>query len=128
MEVFWSNGARLVSETSQHFSSTSIGSSGLLTVSLLSPLSANSYQLTNLLALAGFFTGLMKGVGASQRIIGLHAMPSPIPLSIGEPVPRDRAGVIELRGVEFAYPSRPHVKVLDGLNLRIEKGDRIALV
>ncbi|WVQ99625.1 protoheme IX farnesyltransferase [Kwoniella sp. CBS 9459] len=78
--------------------------------------------------LAGFFTGLMKGVGASQRIIGLHALPSPIPLSVGEPVAKARNGSIELKGVEFAYPSRPDAKVLNGLNLRIDKGERIALV
>ncbi|ODO06395.1 protoheme IX farnesyltransferase [Cryptococcus wingfieldii CBS 7118] len=78
--------------------------------------------------LAGFFTGLMKGVGASQRIIGLHALPSPIPLSIGQDLPKSNVGSIELRNVEFAYPSRPDTKVLDGLNLRIDKGERIALV
>ena len=79
-------------------------------------------------ALAGFFTGLMKGVGASQRIIGLHALPSPIPLSVGQTVQRHRSGSLELRGVGFAYPSRPDVKVLNGLNLRIDKGERVALV
>ncbi|KAK4688096.1 ATP-binding cassette, subfamily B (MDR/TAP), member 10, partial [Tremellales sp. Uapishka_1] len=78
--------------------------------------------------LASFFTGLMKGVGASQRIIGLHALPSPIPLSVGEHVSKKRNGSIELRDVKFAYPSRPDVKVLNGLNLRIDKGERIALV
>ncbi|WVQ81766.1 protoheme IX farnesyltransferase [Cryptococcus sp. DSM 104549] len=78
--------------------------------------------------LAGFFTGLMKGVGASQRIIGLHALPSPIPLSVGKPLPKSNAGSIEIRNVEFAYPSRPDAKVLNGLNLQIDKGERIALV
>lgn len=70
----------------------------------------------------------MKGVGASTRIIGLHELPSPIPLSIGAPVPANRAGTIELRDVKFAYPSRPDSPVLDGLNLRIDRGERIALV
>ncbi|WVW84144.1 protoheme IX farnesyltransferase [Kwoniella bestiolae CBS 10118] len=78
--------------------------------------------------LAGFFTGLMKGVGASQRIIGLHALPPPIPLGEGEKIAKSRSGSIELRGVDFAYPSRPDAKVLNGLNLRIDKGERIALV
>ncbi|WWC70005.1 protoheme IX farnesyltransferase [Kwoniella pini CBS 10737] len=78
--------------------------------------------------LAGFFTGLMKGVGASQRIIGLHALPPPIPLGEGTPIAKSRSGSIELRGVDFAYPSRPDAKVLNGLNLRIDKGERIALV
>lgn len=70
----------------------------------------------------------MKGVGASTRIISLHELPSPIPLSIGAPVPANRAGTIELRDVKFAYPSRPDSPVLSGLNLRIDRGERIALV
>ncbi|EIW70549.1 hypothetical protein TREMEDRAFT_43245, partial [Tremella mesenterica DSM 1558] len=78
--------------------------------------------------IAGFFTGLMKGVGASQRITSLHELPSPIPLSIGKPVPPERDGTIELRDVAFAYPARPDSLVLDGLNLRIDRGERVALV
>jgi len=35
---------------------------------------------------------------------------------------------IVLSGVDFAYPSRPHVKVLDNLNLTIEKGKVTAIV
>ncbi|KAK9425140.1 putative Leptomycin B resistance protein pmd1 [Seiridium unicorne] len=35
---------------------------------------------------------------------------------------------ISFEGVDFAYPSRPHVKVLDGLNLKIEAGKLTAIV
>eukprot|EP00735_Rhodelphis_limneticus_P009656 TRINITY_DN2844_c0_g1::TRINITY_DN2844_c0_g1_i4::g.6179::m.6179 TRINITY_DN2844_c0_g1::TRINITY_DN2844_c0_g1_i4::g.6179 ORF type:complete len:1355 (+),score=423.35,sp/Q8T9W4/ABCB3_DICDI/43.86/0.0,sp/Q8T9W4/ABCB3_DICDI/40.03/2e-124,ABC_membrane/PF00664.18/1.2e-55,ABC_membrane/PF00664.18/1.4e-46,ABC_tran/PF00005.22/4.1e-35,ABC_tran/PF00005.22/1e-33,SMC_N/PF02463.14/5.3e-05,SMC_N/PF02463.14/40,SMC_N/PF02463.14/6.4e-05,AAA_21/PF13304.1/0.0079,AAA_21/PF13304.1/2.8,AAA_21/PF13304.1/0.0016,ABC_ATPase/PF09 len=37
-------------------------------------------------------------------------------------------GRIELKGVCFAYPSRPDVQVFKGLNLTIETGKRVALV
>ena len=71
----------------------------------------------------------MKGVGASQRILSLQETISAIPLSIGDQVPRIQSkGTVELRGVEFAYPSRPSAKVLKNLNLRVDKGERVALV
>ncbi|KAK8055145.1 multidrug resistance protein [Apiospora rasikravindrae] len=38
------------------------------------------------------------------------------------------ASDIEFKGVDFAYPSRPHVKVLDGLDLKIEAGKLTAIV
>ncbi|GAB1600865.1 multidrug resistance protein 1A-like, partial [Argonauta hians] len=35
---------------------------------------------------------------------------------------------IEFKDVEFCYPNRPNVKVLQGLNLEINQGDTVALV
>ncbi|KAL6857031.1 hypothetical protein ACP4OV_018413 [Aristida adscensionis] len=45
-------------------------------------------------------------------------------------VPReDRiAGDIEFQDINFSYPSRPEVIILDGFNLDIEPGERVALV
>lgn len=37
-------------------------------------------------------------------------------------------GKIVLSNVGFTYPSRPEAKILDGFNIAIEKGQRVALV
>lgn len=38
------------------------------------------------------------------------------------------AGRIEFKAVTFAYPSRPNQNILQGLNLTIEPGERVAFV
>ncbi|KAF4438147.1 putative ABC multidrug transporter, partial [Fusarium austroafricanum] len=50
------------------------------------------------------------------------------PLSSAEPVPEKCVGELELKALEFAYPSRPDVKVLSGLDLKIPAGKTTALV
>ena len=42
--------------------------------------------------------------------------------------PAKCTGLLELRGVDFCYPSRPGVPVLRNMNLRIEPGEVVALV
>ncbi|KAG1703631.1 Multidrug resistance protein 1 [Nymphon striatum] len=37
-------------------------------------------------------------------------------------------GKISFKNVHFSYPSRPDVKILNGLNLEIKKGEKVALV
>ncbi|KAM6374900.1 LOW QUALITY PROTEIN: ATP-binding cassette sub-family B member 5 [Alca torda] len=37
-------------------------------------------------------------------------------------------GEIEFRNIHFSYPSRPDVKILNGLNLKVQSGKTIALV
>ena len=37
-------------------------------------------------------------------------------------------GSVALRSVRFRYPTRPNVKVLRGVNLQVEPGQRLALV
>ncbi|KAM8771060.1 ATP-binding cassette sub-family B member 5 [Rhynchonycteris naso] len=37
-------------------------------------------------------------------------------------------GTVEFRNVSFSYPSRPSVKILKGLNLKIKSGEIVALV
>uniref|UniRef100_G3QZW4 ATP-binding cassette sub-family B member 5 n=1 Tax=Gorilla gorilla gorilla TaxID=9595 RepID=G3QZW4_GORGO len=37
-------------------------------------------------------------------------------------------GTVEFKNVSFNYPSRPSIKILEGLNLRIKSGETVALV
>ena len=46
----------------------------------------------------------------------------------GAQPPASREGRLELRGVVFAYPSRPDSIVLHGVDLVIEQGTTVALV
>ncbi|KAL3831884.1 hypothetical protein ACJMK2_023581 [Sinanodonta woodiana] len=42
--------------------------------------------------------------------------------------PNSVAGTLEFRNVHFNYPSRPDVKVLNGVNLKVNRGETVALV
>ena len=35
---------------------------------------------------------------------------------------------LEVKGVHFSYPARPHIKVLNGLSVKIERGTNVAFV
>ncbi|KAF4449385.1 hypothetical protein F53441_7364 [Fusarium austroafricanum] len=53
--------------------------------------------------------------------------PRPDPGHLTDPTVSASEDII-LEDVTFAYPSRPHVKILDNLNLRLEKGKVTAIV
>nr|KAF6468834.1 ATP binding cassette subfamily B member 5 [Molossus molossus] len=42
--------------------------------------------------------------------------------------PESIEGTVEFKNVSFSYPSRPSVKILKGLNLKIKSGETVALV
>ncbi len=78
--------------------------------------------------LTGFWTGLMKGVGAGTRVFQLLDRQSAIPLDVGKYCPKERNGIIRLENVSFTYPSRKEVGVLNGVDLEINVGDSVAIV
>lgn len=74
---------------------------------------------------------LQRATGAAERLIELLKVPSQIPVSEGQSYQSEReksAKLIQFQQVDFAYPSRPKVPALQGLNLTVEKGKSLALV
>lgn len=88
----------------------------------------NRYVGGSVSGLTGFFTGLMKGVGAGGRVFWLLDRQSAIPLDVGKSIPRERNGAIRFENVHFTYPSRKEVEVLKGVSLTVEPGTSVALV
>ena len=77
--------------------------------------------------IAELYGKLQRVIGANSRILEILGE---APEELGETelfVERVR-GEVEFRDVSFRYPSRSEVKVLRGINLRAEAGERIALV
>ncbi|WVR07858.1 hypothetical protein IAU60_004901 [Kwoniella sp. DSM 27419] len=87
-----------------------------------------SYVGGSVSGLTGFFTGLMRGVGAGSRVFWLLDRTSNIPLDRGVRLAAERNGPIRFENVRFTYPSRKEVEVLKGVTMTIEPGTSVALV
>jgi ABC transporter fused permease/ATP-binding protein len=77
---------------------------------------------------ATIWGSLQRAAGATERLFGIidtvpdvRSPDSPVPLPAG-------GGAIRFEGVSFAYPSRPDVQVLDGVDLEVAPGTVVALV
>jgi ATP-binding cassette subfamily B protein len=81
----------------------------------------------SLSTLADLWSDFMRAGGASQRVFELIDRDPAIVGGDGT-LPDQVEGRIELRGVTFAYPTRPDVTVLDNVNIVLEPGTVTALV
>ncbi|XP_045621631.1 ATP-dependent translocase ABCB1 [Procambarus clarkii] len=67
--------------------------------------------------------------GAAATIFDIIERKSAIdPTSLEGDRPSTINGIIEMKDVHFNYPSRPDIKILQGINLKIEPGQTVALV
>ncbi|KAH6655339.1 ATP-dependent permease MDL2 [Truncatella angustata] len=77
--------------------------------------------------LSGFFTELMKGVGAATRLFELQDREPSIPPTKGVKV-KSAQGPVVFDKVSFAYPTRPAVPIFKGLDFTIQAGSNVCIV
>ncbi|PHH79758.1 hypothetical protein CDD80_3878 [Ophiocordyceps camponoti-rufipedis] len=82
---------------------------------------------SSLFGLSGFYSELMKGVGAASRLFELQDRKPGIHQTVGLRV-TSAQGPIRFNDVVFAYPTRPAVKIFNGLNFEIPSGSNVCVV
>ncbi|KAM9911373.1 hypothetical protein OXX69_003587 [Metschnikowia pulcherrima] len=85
------------------------------------------YTGSSVFGLGNFYTELMKGIGAAERIFELVDSKPRIPISVGKKVD-DLNGDVVFRNVDFTYPSRTDSPIFRNLNLHVRKGEHVCLV
>ncbi|TRM67785.1 P-loop containing nucleoside triphosphate hydrolase protein [Schizophyllum amplum] len=101
-------------------------SAGTITVGdLTSLLLYTVYVGSGLQMLTTFFSSIMRGVGAAQRVFDLLERPPVIPPEVAT---LPAAATVRFEGVRFEYPARPGVDVLRNFDLEIKAGESVAIV
>lgn len=82
---------------------------------------------SSLFGLSGFYSELMKGVGAASRLFELQDRKPGIHQTVGKAV-KSAQGPITFDNVSFAYPTRPAVNIFNGLSFEIPSGSNVCVV
>ncbi|KAI9800020.1 MAG: ATP-binding cassette permease mdl1 [Piccolia ochrophora] len=102
--------------------------SGVISIGeLTSFLMYTVYAGSSLFGFSGFYSELMKGVGAASRLFELQDREPTIPATVGRTVPNAR-GPIRFENVTFSYPTRPAVKIFKDLDFEVPQGTNVAIV
>lgn len=100
---------------------------GELTVGELSSyLMYTIYSASSVYSLSNFYSELMKGVGASERVFELLKLQPEIDPTKGKKASVD--GDIIFKDINFHYPTRENHQVFQNFNLKLNKGDHVCLV
>jgi len=114
--IFWLGAHAVIAHT--------MTSGTLLQFAILAVLAAGSVG-----ALGEVWGDVQKASGAMERISDvLDAKPSIAPPARPTPLPVPARGELAFKGVSFAYPGRPDLPALNGFDLSVRPGERVALV
>lgn len=88
-----------------------------------------AYTGGSVFGLGNFYTELMKGIGAAERVFELSNLTPRIPITLGEKI-EDLHGDITFKNINFSYPSRPDVNIFGStpLDLTIKQGENVCFV
>ncbi|KAJ4483582.1 P-loop containing nucleoside triphosphate hydrolase protein [Lentinula aciculospora] len=107
----------------------SLVSQGQITVGdLTSLLLYTVYVGSGLQMLTSFFSSIMRGIGAGNRVFELLGREPAIPTDHGEVLDPHRRGPVRFERVGFEYPSRRGVEILKEFSLEIGVGESVAIV
>ncbi|KAJ3720100.1 P-loop containing nucleoside triphosphate hydrolase protein [Lentinula raphanica] len=107
----------------------SLVSQGEITVGdLTSLLLYTVYVGSGLQMLTSFFSSIMRGIGAGNRVFELLGREPAIPTDTGVVLDPHRRGPVRFERVGFEYPSRRGVEILKDFNLEIGVGESVAIV
>ncbi|KAJ3536650.1 hypothetical protein NMY22_g5934 [Coprinellus aureogranulatus] len=95
---------------------------------LTSLLLYTAYVGSGLQMLTGFFSSIMRGIGAGGRIFDILGRQPVIPHGVGRDVPASAEGIIRFENVRFHYPTRKNVQILNDFDLEIKAGETVAIV
>lgn len=80
-------------------------------------------------ALSEIWGELQRASGATERLVELlNSDDSVADPAEGKPLAQAGRGAIEFEDVRFFYPTRPNTAALDGVSLRVDPGETVALV
>ncbi|MFT4759009.1 MAG: ATP-binding cassette subfamily B protein [Paraglaciecola sp.] len=80
-------------------------------------------------SLGNFYPQILGALGASERLREILRMEPEVDIeTIKTVTPMNIEGHVQFRNVEFQYPTRPDIPVLEGININIKAGEKIALV